>query len=405
MNKRMLIGAAGVALALVTASACGDSSSSSSTTDTGGASSGGDFALDSSPEIVLLWEMQGESPYGIDDYQHGAELALKEINAAGGVGGQPVTGTRVSASVTDVQAAVDAVLQGADKEPAAMVGLPSPDQVKAVSPQLERLGVPVIATLTTETDYMFGAPSGSEFLWIVGPPNQEIVSAGTDYLIDPIGAEKIGLMGTNESSGTNAIAAATATLEAQGMKPYAVAQYAPDASDLTPQVLQMEGADAVLNWGYPGPMAVQLKQFEQNGLDIPTMASTAIQIPIASGVVTPSQRENLYSSEPCNPAAPANDAMKTFVASYQAEFGEVPSQNAAYAYDAVNVAVAAIKEAKSVDGEKVNAALPKVTFAGSCSKYQADEAHVLGHDAQITKYTATTAEAVKTLSFAPEPAR
>jgi branched-chain amino acid transport system substrate-binding protein len=377
---------------LLALSACGSSSSGSSDTNTGsgGSTSSGTLKLDKPVTLGFLWEVKGEGAYGIDDYQRGAELAIDELNAKGGIGGQQVKDFRVSTDPTDLQKTVASYLDAVGKKPTVLLGLAAPSQVEAVTSQLNRSKIPLIATTTADYAFGFGGPSGSQYLWPIGASNPDTVNAGIDYLIDDLKDKKIGLMGTNESFGNAAVAAAKAQLDKRGLKPYAVTQYGPAANDLTQQVLPMKGADAVLDWGYPNPLAVQLKQFAQNGIDIPTMSGTGIEVAIQAGLVAKSELEKLYVNEPCNPSAPASDAMTAFVTAYKAKYGDVPTQNAAYTYDAVNVAAAAVLKAGSVDTAAVNTALGEIDVPnGACSPYKADGAHFLAHAAQITKYSST----------------
>ncbi|HVW82196.1 MAG TPA: ABC transporter substrate-binding protein [Mycobacteriales bacterium] len=389
---------------LVAVSACGSSSSggSPSAASTSSSTSSGSFTLSSPLTLGFLWEVKGEGAYGIDDYQDGALLALQQINAAGGVGGQPVKDFRVATDPTNLQSTVASFLQAADKNPSVLLGMAAPSQVEAITSQLDRAQIPLLATTTADLQFAHGGQSGSDYLWPIGASDPETVSAGIDYLVNTLHLKKIGVMGTNESFGNAAVASAKAALSALGLKPYAVAQYSPTATDLTQQVLDMKGADAVLDWGYPNPLAVQLKQFAQNGIDIPTMSGTGIEVAIQSNLVPKSELGNLYVNEPCNPNAPASSAMESFVAAYKAKYGSVPTQNAAYSYDAVKVAVAAVEQAKSADPKAINAALKTVSVQGACSDYHADGAQFLAHSAQITKYSSTAAPTVvKRITLAP----
>lgn len=72
-----------------------------------------------------------------------------------------------------------------------------------------------------------------------------------------------------------------------------------------------------------------------------------------------------------NPA-PAN---KAFVAAYQKKYGVEPNQFAAQAYDALNIAAAALKDVKlsgdvSADREALKNALPKVTINGATGPFK-----------------------------------
>ena len=369
-----------LALAGAALAACSSNSSSSSTT----AASGSGPAV----KLGLLWQIKGEGAYGQNDYQNGALLAINQINAAGGVNGKKLTWFREPVDPTDNQQTLSSFLTAVGQNPTAMIGLVAPTQVQALSSKITSSGIPLLATTTSDTFDAYGAASGSQYLWFVGAYNPALASYGTDYLIKDLKLNKIGLMGTNESYGTEGVAAASQTLSSGGLQPYATAPYSPSATDLTQEVLSMKGADGVFDWGYPNTIGVQLNQFVQNGLTIPTMASDAVDTTVTAGLAKGQALANLYASQPCDLSSPSySKTLASFASAFEAKYNYVPSQNAAWTYDAVNIAVAAVKKAGSATPSNVNTALGQVSMPGACSAtYKADPAHFMGHSEEISKF-------------------
>jgi branched-chain amino acid transport system substrate-binding protein len=376
-RKVAVLALAGAALA-----ACSSNGSSSSTT---GGSSGSGSAV----KLGLLWQVKGEGAYGQDDYQNGALLAINQINAAGGVNGKKVTWFREPVDPTDNQQTLSSFLSAAGQNPTSMIGLVAPTQIQAISSKITAAGIPVLATTTSDKFDAYGAASGSKYLWFVGASNPALADFGTSYLVKDLKLNKIGLMGTNESYGTEGMAAAASTLDAAGLKPYATTPYSPAATDLTQEVLAQKGADAVVDWGYPNTVGVQLNQFVQNGMSIPTMASDGVDTTVSSGLAKGQALANLYASQPCDLTSPSySKTLSSFVTAFKAKYGYVPSQNAAWAYDGVNIAVAAVRKSGSTNPSDVNTALAQVSVPGACSAtYKADPAHFMGHSEEISKFS------------------
>jgi branched-chain amino acid transport system substrate-binding protein len=372
------------ALALAGAALAACSSNSASASTTGGSSSSG-----SAVKIGLLWQVKGEGAYGQDDYQNGALLAINQINAAGGVNGKKITWFREPADPTDNQQTLSSFLSAAGQNPTAMVGLVAPTQIQAISSKITTAGIPVLATTTSDTFDAYGAASGSRNLWFVGASNPALAKFGTNYLIKDLKLNKIGLMGTNESYGSEGVASATSALSAAGLKPYANTPYSPSATDLTQQVLAQKGASAVVDWGYPNTVGVQLNQFVQNGITIPTMASDGVDTTVASGLAKGQALANLYASQPCDLTSPNySKTLANFVTAFKKKYNYLPSQNAAWSYDGVKIAVAAVLKAKSTSPSAVNDAMAKVSVPGACSTtYRADPAHFMGHSEEISKFS------------------
>jgi branched-chain amino acid transport system substrate-binding protein len=386
-----------VALAAAALAAC--SSNSASSSSTGGSSSTGKAV-----KLGLIWQIKGEGSYGQNDYQNGALLAINQINAAGGVNGKPVTWFREAADPTNNQQTLSSYLSAVGQSPTAMIGIVAPTQIQAISSQITRGGIPLLGTTTSDVFDAYGAASGSKYLWFIGASNPSLASFGTSYLVKDLKLTKVGIMGTNESYGTEGQSTATSTLTAAGLKPFATTPYSPAATDLTQEVLAQKGADGVIDWGYPNTIGVQLNQFVQNGINIPTMTSDGVDTTISSGLATGQALAKLYASQPCDLTAPSySSALASFVSAFKAKYGYVPSQNAAWAYDGVNVAVAAVKKAGSTTPSDVNTALSSVSVPGACSTtYKADAAHFMGHTEEISKFDSSGKATVVKVSTIPD---
>jgi branched-chain amino acid transport system substrate-binding protein len=90
---------------------------------------------------------------------------------------------------------------------------------------------------------------------------------------------------------------------------------------------------------------------------------------LGGSAVDGSYYTNHYSPDSPNPATQA------FIAAYKAKFnGKVPDSLAALAFDAANVAVAALRKGKSLDGPDVRDALAQTKdFDGAAGKLTLDE--------------------------------
>jgi branched-chain amino acid transport system substrate-binding protein len=388
--------------------ACGSSSKSASTpasTAVGGVASTAAPAvhLGKPVKIVMLAEIVGESAIAVNSYHYGATMAVDEINKAGGIGGQQIQYVRFPASPLDPQQSNAAYLKALDQNPTIIMGLPGAGtQLAAISTNVERGGIPVLDVSPGDDTTRFGAKGASQYAWMMEPYTPATAAVATQFVIQDLGAKKIGLMGTNEVYGSGGIASSKQVLSSAGLQPVAVQQYSPTAADLTAQVLAMKGSDAVLDWGYPNPVAVQLNQFQQNGLDIPTLSGGSAAIVADNKLATGAAIAKLYAALSCNPSGAASGALATFASAYKQRFGENATEEAASAYDAVYVAKAAIEAAGSTDPAAIQSALGRITVTDHivCStKYHADGAHNLDHDITISSYSSDgSSKVVKSLT-------
>lgn len=379
------VGALGAALVLLAAACGSDSGSSSSdTTDaSGGTAAGGDPV-----KLAFLWEVSGESAVAIDDLQNGAELALADLNAANGIDGREVVAERFSANPLDPEQTATAVLSAGDYEPAAMVGLLVSSQAAAAVSQVDRVGIPTVVVAQPDPTLVYGGEFSSDLMWSVQPYMPNVVTALVDHMVDEDGLTEIGLMGTNESFGQTGVESAKTAMAAKDLQPVAERLYAPDADDFSEAAVAMADAQAVLNWGYPNPLAAQIKQFAEGGLDIPTYDGPSAPIVAGFQMAPPEALAQLKATIPCDPGDPQSSALSDMVAAYQEKYGMAPSYSAVSAYDAVMVAAAAVSEAGSTDPDAVNEALGTVEVDGACGAYAADDGHVMFHASEIVEFAA-----------------
>ncbi len=97
---------------------------------TGGGAS--NLALDTPVKIILLAETKGDSEVAVPFLADGAQLAVDDLNAKGGVGGKNIDYERIVTPL-DSAKAESARLEAIGKKPTAMLGLVSSGQVLAVA--------------------------------------------------------------------------------------------------------------------------------------------------------------------------------------------------------------------------------------------------------------------------------
>lgn len=351
-------------------------------------------------KVVFLMEVAGESDVAVDDYYNGALMAVEELNAADGIDGRKIESTRIPTSVIDPSKANAAYLKALDEKPTAIVGLISPTVLAGAAPQITRGRVPVISPTVGGDNLRFGADGGSEFTWLMDYEGAS-ADAAIGYMADDLKLDKIALMGDNVDYGNDAIAFAKKTMDKRGIKPVTVQQFGPQATDLTTQVLAVKssGADGVLNVAYPNPLGVQLNQFQQNGLNIPTFSFGSSPFVVNYGMAKGDALKDFYGVEACNFPAAASDksaeAANAFSTAYQKRFPKAgpPSYFAGYTYDIVHILKAAVEKAGSADPVDVNKALEDIEMTDGvvCGvRYQADGSHFLRRDGMIVSYGPTS---------------
>jgi branched-chain amino acid transport system substrate-binding protein len=385
--------------------ACGSSSGGGS--KSGGSSSGGSSAsaggkLSKPLKIGILFEIPGESQVAVADYANVGELAVKNLNKTGGVGGQQVETKRMPVSALDPQKAASDFLAMVDWKPDVIIGFPG-STIDAVIPQITRAGIPVLTPVEDSTT-LKGSSTGSDYLWILPPVVTSVPQRAAQYIVQDAKATKIAEINTNESYGLNSSGAFNAEVKKLGSKVDSEQKISPTATDLTSQVLGFNGADWIAAWIYPNEFGVLDKQLKQNGKTAKIMGSGSAELAFGFGLLKVGQTAgDYYATLGCNPEDPAaGSLLASVVSDYKAAYPKaaVPFSQAISAYDGVFIAAKAAEAAGSTDPKAINDQLSKITYTGACGDYKADGAHVMGHSLQIVHF-GTKTETIKSYTNDP----
>jgi branched-chain amino acid transport system substrate-binding protein len=379
--KRFVIGGAIAVLAL-----------SSSVVVSGGA--GAAAKKPPTVKVILLAETKGESANAVPYYADGMGMAAEEL-------GSKVEYSRIAAPLTP-DAAQTALLQAIDQKPNAIVGFPASSQVIALQPTIEKSGIPTFVLSSGEQTVASG-PSGAPNMFLIRPVDTLIAKAEAEYAIKDLKAKKIGLQCVENATGVNGCAAAKKVIaQSKGVTVFAERTNSIAATDLTEQARAMNGADVILDYNFPNPLAVMSKQLVDNGVDVPHIDGASAGIIANAGAVTGEAATNLRGVDDCVPTVDKRPKVKKWVADYTSQFGIAPIYSSAQAYDILYFITKVAEEAGSVQPAKLLKAIPQVTYEGICTTYKSDALQVLSHAADIVKFDAAGKTSIaKRMTFEP----
>ena len=312
----------------------------------GGAGDGNEFVIGGIGPTTGTAATYGEA------VKNGAELAVKEINDAGGINGVPIR-FEWQDDESDAEKSVNAYNTLKDKGMQILMGTVTSQPCAAVVAE-------------TSSDNMFQlTPSGSAVESIAGDnafrvcfsdPNQGIGSA--DYMAEHYAGKTVGVIYNSSdvySSGIYEKFAGEA--DVKGVEIVAAEAFTKDAkTDFTVQLQKIKesGADILFLPIYYEEAALILTQADQIGLDVTFFGCDGLD-----GVVTQlgdnaELAEGVILLTPF--AADAKDEKtQTFTASYKEAYdGLVPTQFAADAYDAIYIIKAAIEKAEATPDMSVS---------------------------------------------------
>jgi len=305
------------------------------------------------------------------NFKQGVELAVSEINAAGGVLGKPLEVVFEDDQGDNPNGAINAVnkLMQVSKVPV-MIG-----------PHYS------VTQMATQKTYCNG-----KVVSITGGTSVAITHSGCNYVIrtrsdDDVQAkalieyaqkelkagEKTAVFYANDDFGKSGQARVVAQMATLGLKPVAVESHNPSDKDYSAQLakLQKSGAELVILWAHDTDAALILRQAKQFGL--PFKFAGAVLSEEAFLKLAGSAAEGSMSASYFVPTDP-NPAVQAFVKKYEAKYKMAPDVWSATYYDATILAAKAINAAKSADVEKIRAAFPNVSYSGLLADYKCDQA-------------------------------
>jgi len=206
----------------------------------------------------------------------GIQLAVQEINAAGGMDGR-----QIDLIVRDTQSEPTKAVNGAaelthSEKVGVVFGPVNSGESLAVVPLLARANVPQlhpcwVDSLTDTKKY--------PMCFRNAPTNQQIGAAANRYVVDVLKKKKVAVISDTTGYGTASVAAYVPMLKEKGAE--IVYQGNIDAAnpDLTPEILRMRnaGAEAIMPWSVnPGFLSRIINTRGQMNWDVPIVGQTTL---------------------------------------------------------------------------------------------------------------------------------
>ncbi|HHW4948585.1 TPA: ABC transporter substrate-binding protein [Streptococcus suis] len=368
--------------------ACGTVSSTNSSAQ--GAAIGDTF------KIGYNLELSGAvSSYGQNE-EKGANLAVKEINAAGGIGGKQIeviTKDNKSETAEAATVATSLASEGAN----IVIGPATSGAAAASIPALTSAGVPMITPSGTQTnlvvndkgevqDYFFRAT------FTDGYQGQVMAKYATENL----SAKKVVLYYDNSSDYGKGVA--EAFKKAYAGEIVSEITFASGDKDFQAALTKLKDAefDAIVMPGYYNETGTIVKQARGLGLNQPILGSDGFDSPQFTELATASAASNVYYLSAF--VTSASEKAQAFYDAYKKEYNEEPSMFSALAYDSVYMAAKAAEGAADSKALKDNLAALK-DFEGVTGTMSVDKEHNVVKSVYVVGLTNGEESSVDTISI------
>jgi branched-chain amino acid transport system substrate-binding protein len=294
-------------------------------------------------EIGLLTELTGPAALSGQHTVNGAQLAVDQLNAHGGINGKQIK-LIVEDDRDQNQAGVSAYEKlASDQNVLAIIDSVRSTIVQATLPYVLRDQIP---TLIGGTDPKL-TQTGNRWVFRFRPNDTYASDAMASYAVGSLGAKKVAVLYDSDAFGSAGNNLLMVALKKNGAQIASDQGYTTATQDYTSflETIKNSGADTLGTYMTNSEDEAQmLKQLRQLGLNLKIMGSpsiaTAVCIQLADGADS-----GYYGVSDF--VADGNDAAKAFTAAYEAKYHGAPDLFGGWVFDAVNV----VSQTIAKDGE------------------------------------------------------
>ncbi|WP_028922016.1 branched-chain amino acid ABC transporter substrate-binding protein [Pseudonocardia acaciae] len=330
----------------------------------GGSGGGGGSAAGGTINLGMLTPLTGSSSAIGPNMRGGAQLAVDEINAQGGVNGR-----KLALTVEDEACDPKTAAAGAAKLVSAGINI-------AVSGYCSSATLPTLSIFNKANIPMIIPAANSADLVAQKLPNVFLLNgtgiqqaAAAAKFIKAQGSTSVALLDDNTSYSTDITKRTADDLKPLGVNVATQQSVTAGESDYSGAVNAVMGskADFVYWTGYYQEGGLLIKQLKAAGYQGKFMVADGSVDPKLIQIAGEPTAQGVFATMTQTPATISGG--EAWIKNYQAKIGTAPGPYSTQAYDAVRVAAEAVKMAGSTDGQAVTKALEQINgfkiFSGS----------------------------------------
>jgi branched-chain amino acid transport system substrate-binding protein len=321
--------------------------------------------------------------------RNGAEFAVEEINAAGGVEGKKLALTTedTGASSTDSLNAMNRILEG---KPLVIFGSMISPHVFAQTEAVNK----------SETPFLVGATNakvtaqGSKWLFRTHVHDGQLADLIPEYLVKSLGKTRPGIIAVADDYGLGASRGIQASLAKLKITPVAVTSYAPSDKDMSAQLLEVKDkdADSLIVFGRPADVTLVIKQMNDLGIKLTTIGNASIVAQTTLNNLSAAEADGTYAIGGMIPQTSTDPKILDWAKRVQDKF-KVPADNFTVSYYDTVYMLKSIIEKVGCNKPAIRDALAATRdWKGMLISYQADAQGDLAHTLGIYRNKGKTPE-------------
>ncbi|MBQ6373172.1 MAG: ABC transporter substrate-binding protein [Clostridia bacterium] len=320
-------------------------------------------------KIGMLTVLTGDRATEGEYAMNAMEIAVEEINAAGGVLGKPLEIVVEDALGTDVGAVNAFRKMAADPDICAIIGTNSSNDAIATSSSV--LEAQIVTTAQGSNPVLMQiCNEENPWMFQLRACDITLCTALMKYAVEELGVKSFVVLHDTDSSSANQAALFTEALASYDIKPLLDIPFTTGTKDFSSHLAQIQnsGAEAVVVSCFHTEAAIILQQMQALEMEQPVFGSNAFGDPITIGLAGDAIN-GAYSAAGWVPNTP-NPIGAALSAKYEERFGAACASSASQVYDHIYVLCEAIKRAGSTDRAAIRDAMNTISdYQGAITVY------------------------------------
>ncbi|HHY81922.1 MAG TPA: ABC transporter substrate-binding protein [Clostridiales bacterium] len=329
-------------------------------------------------KIGVNYELSGGvATYGQSSVE-GIELAVEEINKAGGVNGKLIEIVKYDNKSEEAEATTLATRLMTQDKVVAVLGPATSGAFKATIPVATQHKVPVASGSATADDVTVDSNGVKEYAFRICFNDSYQGTGMANYALNNLGLKKaVIIMDSSSDYGKGLAENFKKTFEANGGTVVAQEAYVEGDTDFNAILTSIKGKDfdVIFIPGYYEEAGLIIKQARDQGIDVPILGADGFDSPDLKSLAGAEALNNVYFSNHYS-SLDQDPVVQDFIKLFKSKYNKQPDAFNALGYDLAKFVIDGISRAEKLTGEAVKDALAATkNFNGVTGSFSVDENH------------------------------
>ncbi len=308
----------------------------------------------------------------------GIELAIEEINAAGGVNGKKLVAVKYDNESDKAQATTLTTKLMTQDKVLAVLGPATSGAFKATIPVALKNKVPVVSGSATSDDVTVDASGVKEYAFRICFNDSYQGTAMANFAYNNLSKRKaVIIMDSSSDYGKGLAANFDKTFKAAGGEIVTQEAYVAKDTDFNAILTKIKGMDfdVIFIPGYYSEAGLIIKQARAQGINVPVLGADGFDSPVLLELAGKEALNDVYFSNHYS-SLDQDPSVQNFIKNFKAKYNKEPDAFNALGYDLAKFVADGIARSEKLDGEAVKNALAATeNFSGVTGSFSVDENH------------------------------